>query len=356
LVPEVAVPGNLYVPQQAERLFGFPVTVDGHNFAIDSVPRGRDSYVALAGKVPVDDIVGLLGAGANDVSALVSLLSPGEIGVLRNHEANGNQDNLEIPLTSGLADNARCEVSDPPANTGLFCVSAGDWSGGNGSGRLFPMGLATMRPEDVDDARGDEIRLDVTTVPAEGLFADIGYLGVAVALYLDPDRAPNGSAGAVSAVLDRESLGPRGGQMSQSGFYNTTPLVRADFDFAWDQVAAPNSPPVNACRIDVVRTVRQVYNPGRCGDDRLASSERPVWRAYVAGDPGELTLPRVPAEWPNGNRAGFVDPGATPERDLLSMRITCYGLGLADGFDFDAANFNSLIQDVTHISSNTVSF
>ena len=356
LVPEVAVPGNLHVPQQGERLFGFPVTVEQHAFAIDSVPHGRDNYVALAGKVPVDDIVGLLGGGADDVSALVSLLTPRELGVLRNHAVDGDQENLEIPLTSALAENARCEVQNPPENTGLFCVSAGDWSGGNGNGRLFPMGLATMRPDDVDAGRNGAIRLDVTTVPAEGLFAEIGYLGVAVALYLDPDRAPNGKASAVSAVMDRTNLGPRGGQMRQSGFFDTTPLVRADFDFAWDQVGREDSPPVNACRIDVVRTIRQAYDPGRCSEDRLSSYERPVWRAYVAGDPGELTLPRVPAAWPNGNRAGFVDPNQTPERDLLSMRITCYGLGLADAFDFNAANFRSLVEDVTHISSNTVSF
>jgi hypothetical protein len=263
---------------------------------------------------------------------------------------------VEIPLANALVENARCEVRDPPANTGLFCVSAGDWSGENGGGRLFPMGLASMQPDDVDDARDGDIRLDVTTVAPEGLFQNIGYLGVAVALYLDPDRAPDGMVAAVSAVLDRETLGPRGGQMRQAGFYDTTPLVRADLAFAWDRVAAATSPPVNACRVDVVRTIYTNYDPGPCAEERASSIELPVWRAYVAGDPGELSLPRVPGDWPNGDRAGFVDPGVTPERDRLTMRISCYGLGLADGFDFHAANFFSLIEDVTHISSNSVAF
>ncbi|MCA9542243.1 MAG: putative metal-binding motif-containing protein, partial [Myxococcales bacterium] len=153
LVPPAAVPGNLYVPQQGETLLGFPVTVEEHRFALFHYPQAGDELVALAGKVPVDQIAAQLSAGQSDLSALVQLLTPREMGVLRGFAVAGDRNDVSVPLAAALAENATCEAQDAPADTGVICVAAGDWQGGDGTGRLFPMGIASADPQQVDDAR-----------------------------------------------------------------------------------------------------------------------------------------------------------------------------------------------------------
>ncbi|MCA9559435.1 MAG: hypothetical protein KC583_12820, partial [Myxococcales bacterium] len=201
------------------------------------------------------------------------------------------------------------------------------------------------------------LSLPVTTVPGNGDFRGIGYLGATVALYLDPDRAPANRADAVSAVLDRETLAANGGAMAFSGFFDTTNVVRNSLTFTWAPVETDRSPPVDLCRLEVVRSMRPTYDPGDCTNlNRVDAYDLPNWTAYVAGDAGTMTLPSLPNTWPLAATAGFIDPRVTPEEDRLDMRISCYGLSLLPDFDFNATDFGGIVQGLTHVSSHAKVF
>ncbi len=358
LIPPSLVPGNLYVPQQPEQLFNFPVTVDEHRFSLYRYPvdPAGDQLMSLAGKVAVQAITDALLAGA-DLATLIQLLDPQEIGVLADFAVDGDRAGVNLPLANALVPNAGCDVDGLPADAGVLCFAVGDWDGADGAGRLFPMGLASASPEQVDEVRAEGVALDLTTVAAAGLFQGIDYMAIALGLYLDAERTPDGKANAVTAVLDRESLAADGGRAPFAGFFGTTAMTRDQFTFTWEQVETADSPAVDLCRVDVIRSMRTLYDPGECTNaNRVETYELPVWSAWVAGDPGTLTLPRVPGDWPRGGDAGFIDVRDTPVDDRVEMRISCYGLGRLGDFDFDGADFRSVYGGMTHISSNTRGF
>ena len=354
-VDPTAVPGNLYVPQQAERIGILPATIDQHRFTLHDLPNGRDNLVALAGKVPVGEVVGIL-SGGGSLSQILQLLTPGEIGVRKNVDLAQARNDLDISLATPLAQNARCRFRNAPALTGMFCISAGDWSGGPGTGRLFPMGLATMDAAAVGRGGANFLELPLTTVANAGEFQGVSYMGALIALFPDADDAPAGQAYAVSAILDRSSLGANGGVISGDSFLSTTIVSRDGLSVDWNAVGNGNSPAVDLCRVDIVRLVWSEYNPGGCSPNRFATTEVPVWSAMVAGDPGELTLPSVPGAWPNGATAGIIDPRATMERDSLQVRLTCSVLGRVENFNLNRTAFDALLNGLTHASSNTVNY
>ncbi len=359
LVGPSLVPGNLYVPQQPESLLGFPATIQEHRFSLyryPAVPEG-DQLMALAGKVPVQGIIDALLDGAG-LTTIIELLDPREIGALPDFAVDGDRDDVTLPVAGVLQPNAGCDVSGLPDDTGVLCFSLGDWSDADGAGRLFPMGLDSAPPDEVDPVRADGVvALDVTTVAPAGIFRNVGYLGVALGLYTDGERVPEGKVNAVTAILDRQTLSADGGRMAFSGFFDTTAMTRQEFDFSWAPVATADSPPVDLCRVEVIRSMRTVYDPGECTpSDRVETYELPLWSVWVAGDPGTATLPRVPGNWPRGGDAGFIDVRDTPADDRLEMRISCYGMGRLESFDFDAADFRAVYDGLTHISSNTRGF
>jgi hypothetical protein len=353
LVGNTAVPGNLYVPLQQERIGFLQARIEAHRFILNDLPAGRDNIVALSGKVPVGDVVGLL-AGGGSLSGIIQLLSPQEIGVRKNIDLGQARADLDIPLAVRLNQNARCRFRNVPQGTGVFCITAGDWSGGQGTPRYFPMGLATMSP---DDAAGGQFKeLELTTAPQAGEFQGIGYLGATIALFLDAADAPAGLANAVSAVMDRETLNGAGGVVVTEDFFSTTPVSRNGLGINWNAVGNANSPPVDVCRADIVRVLYSNYNPGACSENLSVTKEVPIWSAFIAGDAAGLVLPSVPRAWPNGNTAGILDPASTPEADNLRIRLTCSGLGQIQNFSLDRTSFERLLTGLTHASSNTVNY
>lgn len=348
-VDEVPTPGNLVVPAQQESVFGFPVNINPHPFALPDFPRGRDNLVAASGKLPTDDLTALLLNGGS-LADTISLLTLTEIGVLRNQDFDADRPNMTIPLDTDLNANASCSVAGVPAQGDLFCVVAGDWGGGMGSGDLFPMGLASATAEDVANA-GDRVELTMTTVPSAGAFNGIGYVSAAVARFQN-DQAPPAIRGAISSIINRGAIDGMGGEARYDGFFAPTGLARMDRTFNWSRVGTPDSPSVDMCEVDVLRSIRTLYQPGPCVEGNYAEiREAPVWRVMSVGDTGQVTLPTIPDDWPRARTFGYVNPGATPEDDRLQMRVRCMGLGALPDFDFDAADFSAVPNGVTHTSS-----
>ena len=352
LVAPALIPGNLFIPDQTELLFGFGVRIDPHPFDVNPSRIGRDDYVALAGKVPTDDVVTTL-SGGGGLNALLELMTLEEIGVTRDLDVDGVVEGITVPMTESLAANASCRVSNTPASADVFCVAAGDWSGENGTGRLFPMGFRTIPAEALVGAPADA---PLTTVADAGIFTGIGYLAATVALFLDRDTAPAGLANAASAVLDRATLSRDGGIVVADSFFDTTSISRIGQTVAWDAVATDTSPPVDVCRVEFVRRIGESYQPGDCGSARTESREVPVWTLYTQGDPASATFPLLPGGWPRAQVGGIVDTDETPESDTIRTRVTCMGLGLAPEWTFDDGDFGDLVDGLTHLSVNEVFF
>ncbi len=351
LVPPTTLPGNLGVPGQIESVFGMQTPIEPHAFALAPFPVGRDHVVALAGKVPTNTVVNML-AGGGDISAIAAMMRMGEIGVRRDLDVERDRDGVSVPLDVALAETATCRAANAPAGAEVLCVAAGDWSGGDGTGRLFPMGFGTLTAQQLADGPAER-RLSV--VPRVGEFRGVGYLGAAVARYPE-GAAPQGRAGATSAVLDRRGLGAQGGRLAADGFLGTTALARRDRTFSWQPVGTRSAPPVSLCRVEVVRTIREAYDPGACSPARAGTREEAVWTAWTVGDPGQVALPALPGAWPRAAQGGFVPPASTREDDELRVRLSCMALGLRPAFDPNRADFGDVARGLTHISANEAAY
>ena len=350
LLGELALPGNIFVPSQRESLVLLPVSVAEHRFVLDPQPLGRDDIVAISGKVPSADLIDLLTNGGS-VESVLPLLRMNEIGVARDQDIVGPVNDLAIPLTQPLNANARCSVENAPVGATVLCVSAGDWSGANGSGRLFPMGFNSIGPDALRNAAGP-VEADLPTVPAQGVFRGVGYLGAAVALYIEEVDTPPGLSGGVAAVLDRTHLSGAGGTLEARSFFDVPSLARDGLTINWGAVENGASPTADLCRVEIVRVLRQEYDPGACGGNVSEDREVPVWTGYVPGDAGTLVLPNVVDAWPRAGTDGVVDTNATPEDDRLFYRIACLGLGEAPGFSIHRADFRVLQDGLTHVATN----
>jgi hypothetical protein len=304
--------------------------------------------------VPSAELIDLLSAGGS-IEDVLPLVQMTEIGVARDLDVAGPIADLPIPLSETLNANAQCSVQNAPVGATVLCVSAGDWSGSNGGGRLFPMGFNALTPAALRDAPGP-VEAPLPTVAPNGAFRGIGYLGAAVALYIEDADTPPGLGGAVSAVIDRTNLGPAGGTVDASTFFDPPSLTRNALDITWGAVENDTSPRATVCRIEIVRKVRRTYDPGACAGERSHDLELPVWTGYVPGDTGALSLPEVIAGWPRGDAGGLIDLNQTPEDDRLDYRISCLGLGEAPGFDYDRGDFRALSQGLTHVAYNERGF
>ena len=349
LLGEQAVPGNVDVPRQREALALLPVVVDEHRFRLDPQLRGangRDDLVAIAGKVPVDELINTLSGGAG-LDALISLVDFKQIGVARDVPLPGDVADLPLALSAPLVPNATCHIESPPTGATVLCVAAGDW----GSGRLFPMGFDGVGAAALRNAPG-AVEVPLSTVADDGVFRGIHYLGAAVSFYLDAADTPPGLNGAISAILDRGALGRDGGTVHADTFFDMPSLSRDGSAVHWGAVANGASPPVDVCRVEIVRVTRSSYDPGACEGSIDEEVETPVWTAFVSGDPGEIVFPTLPEVWPRAATGGLVAVDVTPENDRLLYRLSCMALDAAAGFTYSAGDFGGLRDALTHLAFN----
>jgi hypothetical protein len=351
LVGETIVPGNLYVPRQRENLLLLPLTIAEHAFTLTPFAPGTDDIVGLTGKAPAQEVFDLLSSPDASLNELFSLLSLREIGVARNQRVEADVLDLTIPLSQPLVENAACSVDNAPPGTSVVCVAAGDWSGRAGAGRLFPMGFAGVSPAELDAARGPVVA-PLTTVAPEGVFRGIGYVGAAVSLYLDPELAPPGQAAGISTVLDRGGLDADGGTTVADTFFDIPTVSRDGRSINWGAIENATSPLAQVCKVELVRSVRDLYDPGECVGAAATGLQLPLWTSYVRGDLGTIELPALPDSWPRAATGGVVDVEATPEEDRVFFRVSCLGLDPGSSFDFDRGDFRALVEDLTHITLN----
>lgn len=345
----VEMPSNIYVPQQVEHYWIFDITVNEHRYTTVPLEIGAadQHIVALAGQVPWDDVINLLLNGGS-LAGIVPLLDIQRIGLIQRATISGDETNVAIDAAIGLNANAACLLSDKhPSLAGSddMCLALGDWAGGQGSGPMFIMGFGQL-----SGGSGT-----VTTVADNGPYAGIGYLGFGVSAYLDSGSLPPGEewkASATSGVLDRSgNLGPGGGSLNFSQLLGITPLsVSGAAAYAWNDVSYSNST-VDLTQHDLELWDTATYSIGaNCNDITVVTGRSVLWRVYAPGGTTSFTLPQLPAGWPRAADGGLASPGAD---QLLHWSFAAYHLGLlAGGFDFDAGDITTLLDWVTHTSTN----
>ncbi len=344
-IGELAVPGNLCVPSQTETLYGMSVDVNAHPFALSRPASNYGALLGISGKLPMSAIT----ASISDfsVSALMSALSLEQIGVLPKESLAQSTGNLTVPLSATLQKNVTCRMQNVPSEADVFCVAAGDWSGANGTGPLFPMGFTSISHTLIESG---EASATITSVPSTGRFAGIGRIGAAVALF--SQSSTRAFKNAISAVLVRSGLDASGGQILAQTFFKPMQITQSNRVISWTSPQSSSSPDVDLCRVELLQTISESYEVGET--TKTETRDVLLWTAYVGGDSGSISFPVLPGSWPRSDANGLVNTVTTTENDRLSARVTCYHLGLSEVFTFDHGDFAELISGLTHLSSNRV--
>ena len=343
------MPTNVYVPGQVERYIIFNITVNEHRYTTVPLELGASDQhiVALAGQVPWSDVVDLMLNGGS-LAGIVPLLEVQRIGLIQRASIGGDETDVPIDAGTTLDANAGCQLSDKhPSLAGSddLCLALGDWTGGQGSGPMFIMGFKQL-------AGGTGT---VTTVADSGPYAGIGYLGFGVSAYLDSSTLPPGDewkSAATSGVLDRSgNLGPGGGSLDFGQLLGITPLLLSGAaTYQWNDVSYSSSTvELTEHALELLDT--STYSIGsNCGDITVVTNRSTLWKVYTPGGTTSFTLPTLPAGWPRAADGGLASPGAD---QLLHWSFAAYHLGLlAGGFDFDAGDISTLLDWVTHTSTN----
>jgi hypothetical protein len=243
-----------------------------------------------------------------------------------------------------LTPNVSCAIQNTPQGAQPFCLALGDWAGGNGQGPMFVMGLSAVQD-------GQAV---VTSVADEADFADIGYVGLGLATYLNADDLAEEEKWRMTASvkrLDRSGLAfdASGGSLAFDDFLDVTPLVQNDRVFSINSVDTTVTAHYSEHRFELVHSVS--YQAGDECDEVTEDIWRSTyWQVLTPGDVLEFNLPELPEDWPRQAEGGLAIPA---ENQRLSWSFSAYHLGLLDGFDFDSFDFENAQRSVTHSSSNS---
>jgi hypothetical protein len=345
----VIIPGNLYVPNQFVGL-----SVREHTYQIRDHRREVDDLVALGGQIAATDAISALGSGGS-ASTLLSQVSFSQIGVRLNTQLNEEGSEVTertIPLSLSLNDDdAQCTIVDVPDDTYASCISAGEWTeGGVGTGRLFPMGIVNINAEDLADRQS--VTRDLSFAPLVGEFSSINYISAALAL-------PNGDqpslSNASSAIIDRVTLGPAGGNLIFSTFLGLIDNVtRQARRFTWSSTSQINAPEIDACELEVFIARQTTYNPGDCSNDLVRRQESPLWINYAAGARSDMTLPTLPNSWPRSGASGLLSEEDINADEELRTRVRC--VRFSDNLPPRLSGFQWSTRVITHSTTNQVSY
>ncbi len=343
----VEMPANVYVPDQEEFYILFWIPIYEHRYRTRPIPDGTFGHriTAISGRAPFGDVIGAILDGSG-LTAIIPLLDTQRIGVYTT-DVNGNQSDVPIDLGNALSENVTCSMSNIPTYADSLCFTVGDWDGGTGEGPMFVMGFG-MLPGGTGD---------LTTVSAAGDFAGIGYVGLAVATYLDPAALPAGEewrAGASSGRLDRSgtSFDGSGGSLVFDDFLGVTPLARAARTHSFDPVDTATPVDYTEHTIDLVQSVDNDLSPD-CGVVEEEVWRSTYWKILAPAGTLSFTLPDLPAGWPRQADGGLAAPGAG---ERINWSFAAFHLGLLGAFDFNAFDFVNALLSTTHTSTNDQDF
>ena len=134
----------------------------------------------------------------------------------------------------------------------------------------------------------------------------------------------DGLENASSAIIDRTTLGPSGGNLSFAGFLGLIKNIqRSDRELTWDQLEGTTAPQVDACEVEVMVSQYQGYNPGNCSGNLARQSTSPLWSSYLPGLSHSMTFPQLPDTWPRATANGLLSETELSNRESLRVRIRC---------------------------------
>jgi hypothetical protein len=345
----VEMPVNIYIPEQRENYF-VNLTIFEHPYKTVPIPDGSvDHHITgVHGTAPWGEVAGLLIGGSGGLSDVVPLLDMHNIGVITT-TINGDQNNVPIDMTTSLTPNVNCTIANKPAGSDSMCLALGDWRGTTGDGPMFVMGFKQL-------TAGQGM---VTSVPAQGDFSGIGFVGLGVAAFIDIDSLPpdeRWKSRATAGVMDRTgiSFSGSGGTLTFDDFMDITELIRSGRTYSWDSVDMGTNAHYTEHHLDLVSYLQYIPGPGGCDSTVIEDLWRSTyWKVLTPGQTLGFTLPDLPANWPRWIDGGLVSP-AFGER--LVWSFGAYHLGLLSSFDFNAFDFVNALTRVTHTSTNFTSF
>ncbi len=348
--PEVLIPGNLYVPGQNELLF----RVSQHRYRIQDHDRSQDHIIALSGKVNTRRALDILASGSGSAADLLSEVTFKEIGVRLNtpftEQGQGDVLNQAVPLSIDLNESlATCTVSGVPAGSYASCISAGEWTeAGIGTGRVFPMGITNFPSSDF--MNGSSVTRTISHAPLVGELSNIYYLSSALAI---PEGDDPDLRNASSSIIDRQTLGSAGGQLSFNGFLGlVSDINRAGQTLSWSDVTSATTTDVDACNVSLFVTQQLGYNPGNCSGSLGRASQSPLWSAYLPGSQNSITYPTLPSSWPRANVAGLLSDAELAPNEAITVRVRCAQFEQ----EFSERFSNIIWRDLTptHVTTNQV--
>lgn len=299
------IPSNVFVPQQWE-LF-VEIVKDHYSLYL---PSGDYTITAMSGRIPRDDVLG----GA-DIVDLIPFLQWGEIDILETTIA-GNTYDADLHVDPDLNETVTLNLSNVPDGSTAWGISVGDRDGGNGLGRLVPLGLSLLGcPAGSGPCGGT---LNLTTTAATGEFAGLQYFPVAA---VQSDASED-----LLVVMERSSH-PQTYTSNIGSFFATLELTYGSLTFAWNDAESPGngSPDVDVQTASIRST------------DGLST----YWEFVIPGGQLSFEAPYLPAEAPPGPVGGNA---YTWEQVALGLD---YDL---PSFDFDDFAFSDVAAHASHLA------
>ena len=304
-------------------------------------PVGMEQdFFAFAGEVDVDSIIDIFLSGEINYGEIISLLDPLEIGIARDVFVGGplTQD---VDINTVLAENLTVNVDGTPAGTDVFIVSTGEINGdpgvAPGAGDLFFMGIGYVE--------GGVVGSDVVhTAPATAPFEDLRYLVAVVALGQDYN---------FSALVDRSDFTPPT-TLDLNSFFSLLDLDAVQGAvFGYSDAYNPGVSPVPDLQVSDIAVVEEVsLAPLPCDPAPTVEVRKTIWTVYAPGDELIYELPMLPDDLP----MHIPNPLGTPASDWLEWTQYTFALELAGAFDFNSYDFDTFVETVTGVSSDSADF
>lgn len=363
VVGNTNVPGNVYIPQQS---VAFVFTIPEHEYRSAPVPYGNRFLYGLGGNLPLAALT-----SGDGIAAAVNQLALTNFGGANLTVSAPPGANRNIALSTALTRNVRCNLTNYPAASDVFCVAAGDLDSlasaaqRVGEGRLFLMGFRTAVTTTTTTT--NVALSDLTTIDNAGAFAGIEYLSATAALYLDETRVgiPAGTANGITAIFNRTGTDLSTGTTAAPtavAFNNYLPvrtLSRAGRVVTLGAASNTTSAIPHFTELVYNQVVDEVYS-GCAANDSTRTARYPLWRVIAPATATTIALPTVPTTWPRaalaGDLQGLIDTAASPENDRIEVRASTTAERDNPSFAYDAFRFVDFVRFATHVASNVIDF